>query len=216
MHTVLSTKKLEPHHVNLLLNKGIALVEYNAIKIDLLGFEISSPVENAIITSKNAARAIIRQKVSITNCFCVGEKTSAFLKDRGYNVVEIQHYGAALAREIVERYSTEKFTFFCGDNRREELPSILKEKLIELQEIVVYKSRLAPRKFQQEFDGILFFSPSAVKSHQENNDLKETLAFCIGDTTAGEARKYTDRIIIANKPSIENVLVQVIKTFQYD
>ena len=57
----------------------------------------------------------------------------------------------------------------------------------------------------------MFFSPSGVKSFSIKNKINNAIAFCIGETTANEAKKITQNIIIANKASIENVLVQVIK-----
>ncbi|CAM4201521.1 uroporphyrinogen-III synthase [Gillisia limnaea] len=212
MPTVLSTKILEPHQKQLLLNAGMSLVEYNAIKIEFKDFDPGKKfIKNAIITSKNTAKAILRKNLIIENCFCVGEKTAAFLKEKKYNITEIADYGTALATIITKNYSDENFSFFCGDKRREELPSILKENTINVEEIQVYKTTLNPKKFQQEFDGVLFFSPSGVKSFFSKNKIKNSTAFCIGTTTASEARKFTENIVIATKPSIENVIVQVVK-----
>ena len=84
---------------------------------------------------------------------------------------------------------------------------------IQFKEIEVYKTSLNPQRFPQEFEGVLFFSPSAVQSFTAKNQLKETTAFCIGNTTAAEAQKHTNNIIIATKPTIENVIVQVVNYF---
>lgn len=214
MQTVLSTKKLEPHQKQLLLNSGIALVEYDAIKINFLNFEVVSEIENAIITSKNAARAIIQKQLNINNCFCVGSKTSEFLQNNGYKIKEVADYGKALAKTIVNEYPEKSFFFFCGNLRREELPLMLKENNIELKEIEVYQTLPDPREFQQEFDGILFFSPSAIQSYITNNAIGSATAFCIGTTTASEAKKHTNNIVTATKPSIENVIVQVVKKYK--
>ncbi len=214
MQTVLSTKKLEPHQKQLLLNSGIAFVEYDAIKINFLDFEVDLLVENAIITSKNVARAVIKKQLKIENCFCVGNKTSELLQKHGYTIKEAADYGKDLAKTIVTEYPDKDFFFFCGNLRREELPLMLKKSKIELKEIEVYKTLANPREFQQEFDGILFFSPSGVKSFTAENFIGSATAFCIGTTTASEAEKHTENIIIATKPSIENVIVQVVKKFK--
>ena len=216
MPTVLATTILEPHQKQLLLNAGVSFVEYNAIKIEFIDFDPGKKsFKNAIITSKNTARAIIRKNLKIENCFCVGEKTASFLKENKYNISEIADYGTDLAAIIIKKYPDENFSFFCGDKRREELPSILKENAINLEEIQVYKTGLNPKKFQQEFDGVLFFSPSGVKSFFSQNKIKNSTAFCIGTTTASEAKKYTENIIIATKPSIDNVIVQVVKKYRH-
>lgn len=211
MPTVLSTKKLSPSQKNLLLNKGISLVEYDAIKIEFLEFENPIAIKNVIITSRNAAKAILKKDIRIERCFCVGEKTSEFLSEKGMRVSETANYGADLAKIIAEKHSGEEFIFFCGDKRREELPSILKGMNISLKEIEVYRSRLNEKNFPQEFDGILFFSPYGIKSFVSKNSLNNSTVFCIGTTTASEAGKHTQNIIIATKPSVENVIVQVVK-----
>lgn len=215
MPTLLSTKKLSPGQKQLLLNSGLGLVEYDAIQIEFIDFTTEgSTFKNAIITSKNSAKAILKNNLEIEKCFCVGHQTANFLRDKGYQIAEIADYGADLAEKIVEKYQNEDFTFFCGNKRREELPAILTENNIRFSEIEVYKTTLNPQIFQQEFDGILFFSPSAVKSYTEKNKMKDSIAFCIGNTTASEAKKYTSNVITANKPSIENVVVQAVKYFR--
>lgn len=216
MPTVLSTKKLSLAQKNLLLNSGIALVEYDAIKINFIDLELSGFFKNAIISSQNTAHAISRKDIRTGRCFCVGSKTADYLKHQGYNVVEVADYSKDLGAIIAANYSGESFTLFCGNRRREELPSILKEKNIPLEEIEVYRTHLDPVSFEQKFDGILFYSPSGVKSYISANILNGSLAFCIGNTTAAEAEKHTENIITATKPSVENVIVQVVKKFKDD
>jgi len=58
MSTVLSTKKLAKNQRSLLLNAGLTLVEYNAIKIDFVPFEVPENIGNAIFTSQNAVLSI--------------------------------------------------------------------------------------------------------------------------------------------------------------
>lgn len=211
MPTVLSTKKLTEPQRSLLLQAGIGLVEYNAIAIEEVDFKADEKIENAIITSQNAVKALIDNKVQIENCFCVGEKTKEQLEANSYQVEAMANYGKELAEIIVQEYADKKFTFFCGNLRRDELPELLTKNKVDFTEIEVYKTILKPKKFERSFDGVLFFSPSAVESFVKENSLKNTKAFCIGTTTAVEAEKYTNELIIATKPTIENVIVQVVK-----
>ncbi len=211
MPTVLSTKKLTEPQRSLLLQAGIGLVEYDAIGIELVEFEANGIIKNAIITSQNTVDGLMDKRVQIENCFCVGEKTKAKLQANGYEVKVMTDYGKELAKIIVKEYADEAFTFFCGNLRRDELPTMLKENNVAFDEVEVYKTILKPKKFERTFDGVLFFSPSAVESFTKENQLKNTTAFCIGTTTAAEAEKYTNDIIIATKPTIENVIVQVVK-----
>src|SRR5690606_37559246 len=132
--------------------------------IEFVDFEAKERIKNAIITSQNTVNALLHKKVEIENCFCVGEKTKAMLKANGLEVKVMTDYGKELAEIIVKDYAEEAFTFFCGNLRRDELPTMLKENNVPFDEIEVYRTVLKPKKFDRSFDGVLFFSPSAVES----------------------------------------------------
>ena len=216
--TVLSTKKLSVNQRELLLNRGIGLVERDFISIVPLPFEISVLPENIIYTSKNAVKAILehplKKDLQQKKIFCVGEKTAEFLKENNFTVSRSASYGSELASEIIRDFKNEEFLFFCGKKRREELPKKLAEVGIKLTEIEVYDTKPVSKKIDRIFDGVLFFSPSAVKNYCSQNELSGSVAFCIGTTTSAEAKKYTSNIITASTPSIENVIVQVVKYFK--
>lgn len=210
--TILSTKKLSVSQKELLLNAGLGFVEYNAIKIEFLEADIKTEIQNAIFTSKNAVKVVLNSKCKIQNCFCVGENTKKLLEENGQNVVETAQNASDLAEIIIKNYKSEAFLFFCGNLRRDELPDILKNNNVDLKEQIVYKTYTSIKEFSRFFEGILFFSPSGVQSYISRNSIsKDTVVFCIGNTTALEAKKYTDAIIVANKPTVENVIVQAVK-----
>lgn len=214
MIRILSTKKLAKNQEELLLNAGLNVVQYDAIKTESLDFELSDKkVENAVFTSKNAVKAILKKSLKIEKSFCVGEKTSELLKENGLAIKECAQNAADLAQLIIDKYSEETFIFFCGNKRRDELPEMLSQKNINLKEIQVYKTSLNPIKISGTFDGVLFFSPSGIKSFTENNETKST-AFCIGETTASEARKHFENVIVATKPGIENVIAKAVNYYR--
>ncbi|MDH7447283.1 uroporphyrinogen-III synthase [Aquimarina sp. 2201CG14-23] len=213
--TILSTKKLSVAQKELLLNAGIGVVAYSAIEIEILDISgtYTSPIANAIFTSKNAVKAIQNTDIIIDVCFCVGENTKKLLEENGQKVVETAKNASDLGKIIAKKHKTEQFSFFCGNIRRDELPAILKENDIHLEEKVVYKTHIKTRKLNRNFDGVFFFSPSGVQSYFSNNVIGTGTAFCIGNTTASEIKKYTNNIIVANKPTVENVIVQAVKYF---
>ena len=212
---VLSTKKLTQAQKELLLNANISFVEANFIKIKpIIDFKSELNIENAIFTSKNAVETILKREIKINNCFCVGDKTEEILVKNGITISEKAYQAKALAEKIIKNHSNKEFTFFCGDKRREELPVLLKKHNINLNEVEVYKTELTSMQIDGDFDGVLFFSPSAVQSYVLRNEFEDTTVFCIGKTTETEAKKYTNNIITANKTTIENVIVQVVKHFQ--
>lgn len=214
MPRVLSTKKLKPGQKELLLNAGISLVEYDAIKIDFPSFEFEyKNVENVIFSSKNAVKAVSEGNIRFENCFCVGSKTAALAEEAGGKILVRADNSLQLAKRILKYHSNKEFHFFCGNKRRNELPELLKKNNIIFQETEVYKISLDPRRFDSEFDGIMFFSPSAVESFTMENSL-DTKAFCIGQTTAIEAGKHTKDLVVSNSPGIENVIAKVVSALK--
>lgn len=211
--TILSTKKLQISQKELLLNSGIGVIEYDAIGIELLKVEFLGIIRNAIFTSKNAVKAVLDAEINVLNCFCVGENTKKLLEKNGQKVVETAQNALELAEKIVKTYEKESFLFFCGNMRRNELPDLLAKHNVDYTEHIVYKTTINSKKFDRSFDGILFFSPSGVQSYVSANSINDDIAFCIGNTTASEANKYSETVIVANKPTVENVIVQTVKYF---
>jgi uroporphyrinogen-III synthase len=105
--------------------------------------------------------------------------------------------------------------FFCGDQRREELPERLHEKGIALQEILVYKTVSTPKKVEKRYDAILFFSPSAVKGFFSQNTVPaDCTLFAIGGTTADCIRQHSsNRLIISNVSEKEALIKNAITYF---
>ena len=167
-----------------------------------------------IFTSQNAVLSVLENK-NIANfrkniVFCVGLKTKALLEENGFEVVAYTDYAEDLSKIISLIYNKENFTFFSGNLRRELLPKTLTKNGIVFNEIQVYETKLTPKKIAQKLDGILFFSPSAVESYLELNTIKNEICFCIGKTTSETLEnKDIKNIVIANQPTVENVITEV-------
>ena len=215
--SLLSTRKLTRGQRELLLNAGIGLVEKDFISIVPLEFSTEELPRNLIFTSQNTVHIFDRhfseKKPLDRNIFCVGDKTAALLSEKGYHVQESANYGAELAGIIVEDYKEEEFLFFCGKKRNDDLPEFLASQQVNFREKHIYDTLFTPSKIGRIFEGVLFFSPSGVQSFCSKNSLSGSTAFCIGTTTAAEAQKHTRNIVLATKPTIESVIVQVIKHF---
>lgn len=214
MPTVLSTKRLAANQRSLLLNAGLSLVEYNAIHIDWMPFKMPGHVNHAIFTSQNAVKAVLCQDSKISQCYCVGEKTKALLEENGQKVSVTTEYASELSDYLVKNHKNNSFHFFCGNIRSDEIPTRLKENDIDVKETVVYKTTLNPKKFQRNFDAVLFFSPSGVRSFfEEGDNLKNNKAVlvCIGTTTASEAKNYGENIVISNATTVESVIAKAVK-----
>ena len=225
---ILSTKALN--------RETIDKASMNDIEIDELPFITTELIKNddlknilrgflqqnitAVFTSKNAALAFdqIANAEVPWKIFCIGQSTK---KSVGKILGEEKISGTAdnaseLADIILQDTEIKKVIFFCGKQRREELPEKLKSAEIEIEEIVVYETFETPQKISRKhYDGILFFSPSAVKSFFSSNKLNEEIqVFAIGKTTADAIQKNIDReLIIAETPGEENMIDHVIAHF---
>ena len=211
---VLSTKKLSSEQLELFKNTQINIETYNAISIEKLAFKHVGQIENGIITSQNAAKIIIETNTQIKNVFCVGEKTSQLFLKNDYNVVKASKNASDLANFVIKSHKNDDFTFFCGNIRRDELPGLLKENAINFREKILYKTSLNPQKFNKNFDAVLFFSPSGIQSYIQENVLNNSVAFCIGNTTANEAKKHTSMVIVADESTTEDTIATAIRYFK--
>ena len=219
---ILSTKKLLVNQKQFLLNANMSVVEADFISINQKKVAIETVNENLIFTSQNAVLSLI-ENLDLTenldllrkkNVFCVGLKTKSLLEENGFNVIAYTGYAADLAEIITLIYAKEKFTFFSGNLRRDTLPETLSNAKVVFNEIEVYETILTPQKMNGTFDGILFFSPSGVESYLKNNKITTENCFCIGTTTGETLEKITNKIIIANQPSVENVIIQCINEYK--
>jgi len=214
MTTILSTKKLNPSQKQHLLHANLGVVDVDFITTESIDFQIPEKViENAIFTSQKGVEEVLNKKVEIKNCFCVGLRTEKFLMKNNQQVTCSKPNAEELSNEIITNYSGLKFHYFCAEKRLDTLPNRLTENKVVWNEVPVYKTALLPKKYETQFDGVLFFSPSGVESYFSVNAAPEH-SFCIGNTTAKSLKKYTKNYTIASQPSVENVIVKAIKHFK--
>lgn len=149
--------------------------------------------------------------------FCIGYATKQFVvKKFGERLIAgVGDNAKELAKVIIDA-NVRRVIFFCSDQRRDELPDLLKKNKVEVKEIVVYRTIATSQKINKKYDGILFFSPSAVKSFfRENGIDRKVILFAIGDTTAGEIKKFCgNEIVISDVPDKKNLLDKVTFYFQ--
>lgn len=215
---IVSTKKLSDKQKQTFLTSGFSVFDEDFIAIQNKNFDIDKTNDYLIFTSQNAVESVLINKneaaIKLKKCFCVGEKTKALLEENGFEVVEYSEYAAELASLICNQYPKSSFTFFCGNMRRNFLPDALRLGRISLEEIEVYETILTPHKIDFQPDGILFFSPSGVKSYLQENKIDDEICFCIGNTTAQSLKQVTPTRIIANQPTIESLLITCIENYR--
>jgi uroporphyrinogen-III synthase len=219
--SILSTKTLSSEQRQVFLDANIDLLEQDFIEIENVNFELKNSNENLIFSSQNAVLSLMEQadweKLKAKTVFCVGIKSKELLEQNGFTVAVYMDYASELAEIITLIYKNESFTFFSGNLRKETLPQALKNAGIKFNEIEVYQTKLAPFKISKEekFDGILFFSPSGVESFLKDNKIKTETCFCIGETTSESLEiNKVKNIVIAENPSIEDVIADVIEYYK--
>ena len=215
---ILSTKKLMSNQRQFLLNAGFSLVEADFISIDFIKTDLKVTNDFLLFTSQNAVNSLLSNEnfedLKEKKCFCVGKKTKVLLDQNGFQVLQAFDYVEELTPFLITNYSQNSFTFFSGNLRQDTLPVALQKEGVIFEEKQVYTTSLTPKKINSQVDGILFFSPSAVQSYLIENNLSNEICFCIGTTTAKEVEKTTKKVVIANQPTVENVIIQSINYFK--
>lgn len=143
--------------------------------------------------------------------YCLNGATSKALEELipGVLIAGTAANSKELAELIISEGKTSSVVFFCGNIRRNELPDMLRSHNITVEEVIVYETVETPAILEEEYDGILFLSPSSVKSFFLSNTLpKHTICFAIGGTTGKALADVTNnRIIESPKPHVD-LLVQ--------
>lgn len=224
---ILSTKKISDSFIQRAAENNICIDSLNFIATEESVsertknriLELSQQNIDAVFTSSNAVKAVGKIVGDQTNwkMFCIEPSTKKTVEDIFINssVAAAAKDAEELSQKIIENKSVKQLIFFCGNQRRDLLPQRLKSHEIDVEELMVYQTIEKPQAVSKHYDGILFFSPSAVRSFFEKNRLDAaTQIFSIGKTTADELKIFSNNsIIISEIPSVENLIDQVIKYF---
>jgi len=174
----------------------------------------------AIFTSMNAVNAVAAQISNVPHwkIFCTGGVTKEYV---------IKYFGEAsiaataknatiLAEKIIAAKPATPLIFFCGDQRLNDLPELLKAHGKTVSEIVVYTTEQTPVFVEKNYQGILFFSPSAVHSFFSLNTVPtDVVLFSIGQTTAATIQSYcTNKVVVSQWPGAESMIDLVIEYYE--
>lgn len=226
---VLSTRPLDEVLVKKAQERQISIDSISFIKTEnIINSYISEEVKAlaaqaiiAVFTSMNGAQAVIKilAKDALQpkwKIYCTGAATQSLLREY-FTAVEISGTGknATELSETIISDNVKKVIFFCGDQRRDELPEHLQQNNIEVKEIVVYETKQIPIKIEKEYNAILFYSPSAVKSFFSVNSISaNAVLFSIGNTTAEEIKKNcNNKIIVSDFPAKDKLIEEATAYF---
>ena len=224
---ILCTKQLEPLLAGKAAVQGIRLVMKPFIKINHADTPETTSAIRALdgesvwaFTSPHAVESLhfLARKHQINlpgppGAYTMDGRTAEKCKQLfpGIKNLGMANNARSLGLHIAKQDET-KVVFFAGNLRRQELPEILKNENIALNEIQVYETVSTPVKVAENFDGIMFFSPSGINSYLEQNNLpSHAVCFAIGETTANELRKITKgQVRTAPQPTQESIVNLVI------
>jgi uroporphyrinogen-III synthase len=202
---------------------SISFIHTEAIGNEELTKQITNLNEeklSIVFTSGNAAKAVagsLRGMHPDWKIYSIGGTTKDILCEHfGKNAITgVASNASQLADVILSNKEIKEVIFFCGDQRRNELPDKLSQQGINVREIIVYRTTSTPQTILKAYDGILFFSPSAVHSFFLNNTIPiKTVLFAIGQTTVDAIQTYTNNTVVSVElPGKEKMIEEVITYF---
>ncbi|WP_299122293.1 hydroxymethylbilane synthase [uncultured Tenacibaculum sp.] len=208
---IFSTKKLSEIQKKL-LPTSIAVEDSDFIKIRFNRIApkvVKNEIENVIITSKNGVETIANSftsdELKFKNIYCVGRRTKKLIEQKIGKVTHSERNAEKLAAYLIKEIKDQEVTYFCSDLRLDTLPNVLAENGITVNEVEAYKTMYSPAKVDEKVNGVLFYSPSTVESYMKEN-AADKVAFCIGESTAKEARKHFEKVEVAKLPTVESVI----------
>jgi len=205
--------------------EGIPAKEFRQERIDIL--EHSA----VIFSSKTAADHFFRicEELRITvpdtmKYFCISESTAYYLqKYIVYRKRKIFYGNGSFSdlMDLINKHKEETFLVPLSDIHKEEIPKTLKDQKIKYTKAIIYRtvcSDLADLPVA-EYDMLVFFSPSGIKSLKQNfpkfqQDSIKIASF--GTTTAGAVEQAGLRLDVKapmpEAPSMTMALDQFIKS----
>ena len=209
---VLSTKTLPNALRERIVQNGLAYMEYNAIRIQPIAFETPVLSDYVIFSSQNATKAVLNKahKLQDMQVLCVGKQSEKLLLEHQIKPLKTGKNMSELVDFIQNSTKKGRFLHFCGNRRLPLLAKKMAEWNYDFNEVIVYKTGLAYKKIEGTPDGILFFSPSGVESHEKHNHVADAHCFCIGSTTASAFKQTPKSIHVVKNSNVEEVVAKAI------
>ena len=170
---------------------------------------VKEPIENVVITSKNGVEALLdnfsKDELNFKNIFCVGRRTKKLIEQKIGTVSHVEKNVQKLAEHLSRKLKKGQVTYFCSDLRLDTLPDVLSKNGIHVIEVIAYKTMHSPELISNDIVGVMFYSPSTVDSYLKENST-DKVAFCLGESTAKQARKYFKKVEVAKVPTVESLI----------
>ena len=217
---LLSTRPLPKSIIEEGLSKDVIIEELSFIAIEPIRDEdvlqkvkgFAKEEHIVVFTSMNAVEAVAAQvdDVPLWKIYSIGNTTNLLIEEKWGKgkVVATAENGSALAERLIDD-DVRDMVFFCGNKRRDELPNKMRSEKRNVEEVIVYNTIETPSKLEKEYDGVVFYSPSAVHAfYTQNRPGKNTLLFAIGKTTEEAIHQYDSRKVIVGHEANKTDLVK--------
>lgn len=218
----LFTKKIDTKTVVHKLGRDFNFDCIEVIKIKPLRVSSFDLKGNSIIfSSVNAVKSFFNNgfnpcedalNKNYNKIYCVGEKTKKEVRKNGFGTFKMLKNAKELSQFIIDKSYKESFLHFCGNMALDVLDKALPLQNIRYQKVVVYNTEEIYPKIDNEYDVVVFFSPSGVRSFAKNNSFKNSKLFSIGETTSDEIRKYTSQNIFTSEENSLSDVLDLMKT----
>lgn len=206
--------------------EGVSSKEFRQTRIQILDHTA------VIFTSRTAIDHFFRicQELRITvpdtmKYFCISEATAFYLQKYIVYRKRKIFYGTGVFSNLVElmkKHKDDKYLVPLSHIHKQEIPQLLDKGGYDYTKAILYRtvsSDLSDLK-DVNYDILVFFSPSGIKSLKQNFpdfEQNETKIACFGPTTANAVREAGLRLDIeaptAQAPSMTMALEQYIKKY---
>jgi uroporphyrinogen-III synthase len=226
---ILSTRPLDGALIEKAAFQNISIETISFIEVKkMVSAEVAQRIEllskektTVVFTSMNAVEIVVatvpvNPLMPDWKIYCIGGATFTLVKKYWpYDNIVFTAKNATELAGAIAADDVERVVFFCGDKRREELPALLQQQNIPVEELMVYETIETPRVIDRAYDGMMFFSPSAVTSFFScNKPVEETIFFAIGNTTANTIKQFaSNSIIVSDFPAKDQLVDKAIKYF---
>ena len=150
--------------------------------------------------------------------FSLSGKTMDALTEKGISVENVADNASELAEFLIAKGDIKSVVHICGNLKLDTLEVKLKNKGIAYYPYVVYETILLNKKVNvDDYNAIMFYSPSGVKSFFANNKLNNDIVVCcIGETTLDALKKMHPSIKTFRplQPSSHSMLESIAEYFK--
>ena len=205
-YTKLAEKhKLTVDYFKFIKIEGIPSIDFRKARTNVLDY-------NAVIfTSRQAVDHFFRiakeLRVDVPEdmkYFCMSESTAFYLQNYvQYRKRKIFHGERTFMDllTVIKKHEDDKFLFPCSETHKEDFPNALTAEGIDYTKAVIYKTVACNLKkiAVSDYDMLVFFSPSGIKSLIKNFpdfDQKDQIIATFGNTTTATAKELGLKVAI--------------------